>query len=206
MPNPDPMKRERRHQPVWDTLIRGTVGAFVPNANLAAGQYRMFTAAQQQNIALTNMEGAGSLPAGQTYLILAIRCWLYFKNTTTAAAALNNDSNMYHHAISQLYFQLVIGNKEYFAGPAWYLPSGGGLYGDVGTGATDVFFVNGMPSHSSILRLARSISLAPFQNFHVLATINVVGAVSLIADIAALTAGEVSIQLMLDGLQLRDVL
>lgn len=207
MPNPDPFKKERRHQPVWDTLIRGNVaGGFVPNANLNAGQYRMFTTAQAQNIALTNMEGAGSFPAGQTFLILAIRCWLYFRSTTTAAAPVNYDSNIYHHAISQLYFQLVIGNKEYFAGPAWYLPSGGGLYGDVGTGATDVFYVNGMPSHGSILRLARSISLTPFQNFHVLASVNAMGTASLVTDIAALTAGEVSIQLMLDGLQLRDVL
>jgi len=198
-------RRERRHQPLWDTLIRGNVGAFTPNANLAQGQYRMFTTAQGANLALTNMEGAGSLPAGQTYLILAIRCFLYFRGCVTVGVLPINDMIMYHHAIAQLYFQLNIGNKEYLAAPAWYLPSGGGLAGDVGT-STDSFFTNGMPSHGSMLRLARSISLTPFQNFFVLASILPLGGASLVADVAALAAGEVSIQLVLDGLQLRDVL
>jgi hypothetical protein len=199
-------RRERRHQPVWDTLIRGnTAGGFTPNANLALGSYRMFTTAQGANLAITNMESGGSFPAGQTYLILAIRCFLYFRGTTTAAAPLGFDFTMYHHAVSQLYFQLNIGNKEYFAAPAWYIPAGGGLAGDLGT-STDVYFTNGVPSHGSILRLARSISLTPFQNFHVLCTILPLGTGSLITDVAALTAGEISIQLVLDGLQLRDVL
>jgi hypothetical protein len=198
-------RRERRHQPVWDTLIRGSQGQFTPNANLALGAYRMFTTAQGANLALTNMESGGSFPAGQTYLILAIRCFLYFRGCLTGPAPQGFDFSMYHHAVSQLYFQLNIGNKEYFAAPAWYIPAGGGLSGDLGT-STDVQFTNGVPSHGSILRLARSISLTPFQNFHVLATILPMGAFSLIADVAALTAGEMSIQLVLDGLQLRDVL
>jgi hypothetical protein len=198
-------RRERRHQPLWDTLIRGNQAAgFLPNANLTQGQYRMFTTAQGANLALTNMEGAGSLPAGQTYLILAIRCFLYFRGCTTAAAN-NVDTVMYHHAAAQLYFALNIGNKEYLSAPAWYLPAGGGLAGGIGN-TTDMFFTNGLPSHSSMLRLARSISLTPFQNFYVLASILPLGTGSLITDFTNLTAGEASIQLMLDGLQLRDVL
>jgi len=198
-------KRERRHQPVWDTLIRGSFGQFTPNANLALGSYRMFTTAQGANLAITNMESGGSFPAGQTYLILAIRCFLYFRGCTSGAAPNGQDHLMYHHAVSQLYFQLNIGNKEYLAAPAWYLPAGGGLAGGVGN-TTDQFYTNGVPSHASMLRLARSISLTPFQNFHVLASILPLGAGSLIADVAGLTAGEISIQLVLDGLQLRDVL
>jgi len=169
----------------------------------------MFTTAQAGVISTTNMEGAGSLPAGQTYLILALRVFLYFRQVQTAAAVVlgvNLDTTYYHHAISQLYFQLFIANKEYFAAPAWYMPSGGGLAGDVGGHATDAFYTNGTPSHASILRLARSIKLTPFQNFHVLATIATLGAASIATDIDNMAAGEVSIQMLLDGLQLRDVL
>lgn len=198
-------RRERRHQPVWDTLIRGNVaGGFTPNANLNLGQYRMFTTAQAANLALTNMEGAGSFPAGQTYLILAVRCYIYAFRCTTAAMQ-NADPLLYHQASSQIYFQLNIGNKEYLAAPAWYLPSGGGLAGGVGN-TTDQFYTNGLPTHNAMLRLARSISLTPFQNFHVLATILPMGTDSLITTVAALAAGAFAVQLLLDGLQLRDVL
>ena len=115
---------------------------------------------------------------------------------------------MYHHAISQLYFQLNIGLKTYLTAPAWYLPAGGGLCGDVGN-TTDVYYTNGAPTPGSLLRLARSISLTPFQNFHVIASVLPLGTSSLITDFAQAAAPgacEASIQLVLDGLQLRDVL
>ena len=56
--------KERRHQPFWDTLIRGDVaGGFQPRTNLAGSPIRLFTSASTGNMAITNMEGAGSFPS-----------------------------------------------------------------------------------------------------------------------------------------------
>ena len=54
--------------------------------------------------------------------------------------------------------------------PTWYLPAGGGIYGDNG-GPTDlVFYGNGEPSHASILRIARAITITPRQLIRVKAS------------------------------------
>ena len=73
------------------------------------------------NLSLTNLQVAGQLASDQTYVILALRAWLYFDGT-------NRRSN-YLQVASQLYFTLTIGNKPLFQAPCWYYPSGGGIWG-----------------------------------------------------------------------------
>lgn len=202
----DPSKMERVHQPIWDTLIEGTVGAFVPNATIVGGPFSLFTGQRAGNIAVTNMTTAAMLPGNQTYLLLAMRVWLYFRWCGVGGVGLVlPDFLMYHHAVLSLYWVLEIDQKTYFTAPTWYLNAGGGLHGDVG-GGTDVYFTNGVPGADSIMALDRPIPLVRNQPFQVNCTVANVGTVNLGTDIAALTTGEVCIQFILDGLKLRDVL
>lgn len=198
-----PDRMERIHQPIWDTLIQGTVGAFTPRNGIAGGPFVLFATTAGGNISVNNLDTPGQLPGTQTYLLLAMRVWLYFRGCTDGA--LRNDFLMYHHAILSLYWQLNIDQKRYFVAPSWYLNAGGGLHGDLGS-STDVYFTNGVPGADSIMALDRPVPIVRQQPFNVAATVAAVGAVDFGADVAALTAGEINIQFMLDGLQLRDSL
>ena len=149
------------------------------------------------------MEGQGAFPSDQTYRILALRSWLFFKDTATQAGL--TDWDFYHRAEYQIFWKLVVAAKNVFEAPCWYLPAAGGLFGDLGT-STDVYFVNGVPSSESLMKLARSIAIPARQNFYVECSIAAMGNSNLVTDFAALTAGEVSIGYMIDGLHVRDVL
>lgn len=201
-------RREKRHQPFWDNLIRGSVGNFTIAGGQAALQAtnNLFTAANQGNIALTNMQGGGQFPSDQTYRVLAMRVGLYFHHCAgTAGGIALTDHVMYHHAITQLFWDLTIQEKTYFQAYTHYLPLGGGLFGDVGSDTT-VYFNNGVPSQEAIAKLARSIGIPSRQNFRVVNTISALGAFNFINDIAGLTAGECWIWFTVDGLQVRDIL
>jgi hypothetical protein len=203
--------REKRHQPFWDTLIRGDVsGGFEPRSaqQLANGDIRLFNTAGQGSIAVSNMEGAGAFPSDQTYRILAMRVWLYFRGTAGDAQAgygYVNDFVMYHHAVSQLYWELQVAGKQAFLAPTPYLPLGGGLHGDVGADTT-VYFNNGTPSQSALMKLARSIALPARQNFFVRSTIAPMGNFNLAQEIQHLSEGEVNLGYFIDGLHVRDIL
>jgi len=195
---------ERVQEPIWDTLIQGTPALFTPRATIVGGPHILFNGNNAGNVSLTNMETPGVLPGTQTYLLLAMRVHLYFRGCTNALQTVN-DFIMYHHAILCLYWQLQIDQKRYFVAPTWYLNAGGGLNGDVGS-ATDVYFTNGVPDAKAIMTLDRPIPLVRQQPFQVQCTVAAVGTGNLGTDIAGLTAGEVNIQFVLDGLKLRDVL
>ena len=201
--------KELRHQPYWDCLIKGTVGAFTPRANINAQPIRMFTQAAGGDISLTNMDGpGGTFPSDQTYRILAMRVWLYFEGCQVGAPLAVNtryDWQMYHHAMNQLFFQLEVAQKQAFTAPCPYFPYGGGLFGCIGN-TTDVYFVNGNPQQNSIMKLARSIALPARQNFMVTCYSIATGATSFVADIAALTAGTLNVTFTIDGLHVRDIL
>lgn len=201
----DPSKMERIQEPIWDTLIQGTPGAFTPRTTIAGGPYTLFNS-NSTDIQVSNMETPGVLPGTQTYLLLAMRVWLYFRGCGVGAVGLvTPDFIMYHHAMLSLYWQLNIDQKRYFVAPSWYLNSGGGLHGDVGT-STDVYFTNGTPGAKDIMTLDRPIPLVRQQPFQVQATVAAVGTANLGTDVGNLTVGEVNIQFVLDGLKLRDVL
>lgn len=183
--------RERRHQPFWDTLIRST-GAPATTIN---PQTKLFGNANVGNLSLTNLQVAGQLASDQTYVILALRCYLYFNGT--------NARTFYQQVSSQLFFTLQLGDKPQFVAPCWYHPAGGGIYG---LDATTAVFNHGYPSQSAILKLARPIVIPVRQNISVSADFFPVGSTNVLTLInGAAQDDEMIIMYMIDGLQTRDV-
>jgi len=185
--------RERRHQPFWDSLIRTTGNPTVALQNSS----NLFGNSNVGNLALTNLQVAGQLASDQTYVILALRAWLYFNGT-------NRRAN-YLRVNSQLYWTLIVGEKPMFQAPCWYFPAGGGTWGFDSTAAGSVFS-NGSPSQEAILKLARPIIVPVRQNFAVQASFFPMGNVSALDGLnSGATDDEKEIKFVLDGLQTRDV-
>lgn len=184
--------KERRHQPFYDTLIR-TYGTTVTPA--IAASTRLFGNANVGNLALTNLQVAGQLASDQTYVILALRAWLYFNGTARRAN--------YLQVTSQLYWTLTVGDKPQFQAPSWYFPAGGGVWGfDSGTS----IFNNGSPSQEAILKLARPILVPVRQNFSCTADFYTMGSENALTNLNTGNANdEKCIMFMIDGLQTRDV-
>lgn len=185
--------RERLHQPFWDSLIR-TTG--VPAAALGAST-RLFGNANVGNLALTNLQTAGVLASDQTYVILSLRCYLYFDGTNARAN--------YQNVSSQCTFTLNLGTKPQFQAPVWYAPAGGGIYSG-GAAAGAPTFNNGFPSQDAILKLARPIVVPVRQNFNVNMEFFTVGATNALTLLNGGAGDDQKIVIfMLDGLQTRDV-
>ncbi len=183
--------RERRHQPFWDTLVRSTGS---PTNTLGAST-KLFGNANVGNLSLTNLQVAGQLASDQTYVVLALRCWLYFDGT--------NHRDLYLQTVSQLYFTFTLGDKPQFVAPCWYHPAGGGIYG---LDATTSVLNNGYPSQQAILKLARPIIIPVRQNISVNAEFFTVGTTNVLDIINnAATDDQMVILYMIDGLQTRDV-
>lgn len=183
--------RERRHQPFWDTLVH-TTGAPSPALQNTTN---LFGNSNVGNLALTNLQVAGQLASDQTYVILALRAWLYFNGT--------NRRVNYLRVNSQLYWTLIVGEKPMFQAPCWYFPSGGGTWG---YDATTSVFNNGEPTQEAILKLARPIIVPVRQNFAVTASFYPMGSVDALAGLnGGATDDEKEIKFVLDGLQTRDV-
>jgi hypothetical protein len=168
-----------------------------PSPSIGAST-RLFGNANVGNLALTNLQVAGSLASDQTYVILALRCWLYFNGT--------NRRLLYLGCASQLFFTLTVGDKPQFQCPAWYLPAGGGIVGfDSGTST----FTNGIASQEAILKLARPIMVPVRQNFNVNAEFFTVGSADYRNGATSINTGatddEKVITFLIDGLQTRDV-
>lgn len=183
--------RERRHQPFWDTLIRTTGDPSPAIQNNA----KLFGNANVGTLSMTNLQVAGQLASDQTYVALALRCYLYFDGT--------NARNNYQRVSNQLYFTLVVGEKAMFQAPCWYFPAGGGVYGfDAGSSVLN----HGYPSQQSILKLARPIIIPVRQNISVNAEFFSVGTTNVLDLINnAQSDDQMVIMFMIDGLQTRDV-
>ncbi len=185
--------RERLHQPIWDTLIR-TVGT--PSPTIINGA-QLFGNSAIGDLSKTNMTTAGQLSSDQTYVILALRCWLFFDGT--------NRRLLYLDTMSQLFWTLTLGSKPMFQAPCWYFPAGGGVWG---FDATNSIFNNGTPEQAAILKLARPIIVPVRQNFAARADFFNIGAVSalnLLNGTGGADDDVKNIMFMLDGLQTRDV-
>jgi hypothetical protein len=190
--------RERQHQPIWDTLVRSTGSPTVP---ISATQ-RLFGAGLIGNLAFTNMTAAGQLASDQTYVILALRAYLFFDGT--------NARTFYQQVSSQLFFTLVLGEKPQFVAPCWYHPAGGGIYGGSGGAgaatATAATYNHGYPSQQAILKLARPIIIPVRQNIYVQADFFAVGTTSILTLLnGAASDDQMVITYMVDGLRTRDV-
>lgn len=183
--------RERQHQPIWDTLVRSTGSPSTP----IAAQTFLFGNANVGNLALTNLQVAGQLASDQTYVVLALRCWLYFDGTDAR--------QLYQQVTSQLYFTFQLGDKPQFTAPCWYHPAGGGVFG---FDANTAVFNHGMPTQEAILKLARPIIIPVRQNIQVNAQFFPVGTTD-VRDLlnSAATDDQMVIMYMIDGLRTRDV-
>lgn len=186
--------KERRHQPFWDTLVR-TYGTPSP---VIATSTNLFGNANVGDKSKTNLQVAGQFASDQTYIILALRVWLYFEGTDRRV--------LYIGTASQLFWTLNLGDKPQFSAPTWYFPAGGGIDGfDSGTS----IFNNGVPSQESILKLARPIVVPVRQNFSATADWYKTGSVDYLNGATSINTGtttdEKIITFMVDGLQTRDV-
>lgn len=185
--------RERQHQPIWDTLVRSTGS---PTAPIQPSS-KLFGNANVGQLALTNLQVAGQLASDQTYVALALRCWLYFDGT--------NARNLYQQVASQLYFTFSLGDKPQFQAPCWYHPAGGGIFGFNGAAATAIYN-HGWPSQDAILKLARPIIIPVRQNISVDAQFFSVGTTDVLTLLNnAATDDQMVIMYMIDGLRTRDV-
>ncbi|HZJ67640.1 MAG TPA: hypothetical protein VFD36_29255 [Kofleriaceae bacterium] len=156
---------------------------------------RLFGNANVGQLQLTNLQVPGQLASDQTYVILALRAWLYFDGQT--------HRDLYLQTISQLYFTLTLGDKPQFVAPCWYFPAGGGIYG---SDNSDSVLNNGYPSQQAILKLARPIIIPVRQNISVNAEFFAVGTTNVLDLINnAQTDDQMVIMYMIDGLQTRDV-
>jgi hypothetical protein len=183
--------RERQHQPVWDTLVRSTGSPAIP----IQASTSLFGNANVGQLSLTNLQVAGQLASDQTYVTLALRCWLYFDGT--------NARTFYQQVTSQLYFTFQLGDKPQFVAPCWYHPAGGGVFG---FDATNAVFNHGEPTQEAILKLARPIIIPVRQNIQVQAQFFPVGTTD-VRDLLnnAATDDQMVILYMIDGLRTRDV-
>lgn len=165
--------RERRHQPFFDTLVRGI------GISTVSAQSALFGNANVGQRQLTNLQTPGVLAADQTYMIKALRVVMYFQgltsdefgaygSITTLSANATSDNSRAEDLYSLLgygaYFELVVGDKPQFFAPLWYAPAGGGINGFT-TNNTRSVITNGVPSHTCILKLAKDIHVPARQNF-----------------------------------------
>lgn len=185
--------KERQHQPIWDTVFR-VYGSTNPNISTRT---QLFSNNNIGDFSKTNLAAAGQLVSDQTYIVLAMRCWLYFDGDNRRAAYLQTGS--------QLYFTLQLGEKPQFQAPAWYFPSGGGIWGaDSGASVLN----NGVPSQDAILKLAKPIVIPVRQQIVVIAEFFQVGTLSALTVLnTSRAANDQSVcMFMLDGVRTRDVL
>ena len=182
--------KERVHQPFRDALVR-TAGTFTGQLQRQADLFLQ----TGRDEGLTNLKSGAQLPNDSSFVMLAARVYLNFRNSTAhanpdvsisqanlaAATAIANGNNagdiydvqrLYYQCAEQIFWTIGSGEKDSLRSvPTWYLPAGGSITGDVG-GATDmVHFQNGDATHASILRIARAITITPRQLIRVNASV-----------------------------------
>jgi len=187
--------RERRHQPFYDTLFRAD--AATATSPSVGSTTRLFAAGTNlSSTEWTNMNMAGALPSDNTFIILSIRCWLWFNGT--------NALLMYTLTVHQLYLNLFVGDKPQFLAPAWYFPAGGGVWGQ---DSSTPIAGNGHPTQESILKLAKPIPVPARQHFYVEATFYDTGTTSARTEYinSSTSVGERECKVLLDGIHTRDV-
>lgn len=187
--------RERRHQPYWDTLLRADTNT-APDP-VVSNEVQLFNG---RNLGLefwTNMNIAGAFASDNTYVVLALRVWLWFTGT--------NALLMYQLMVHQMFLQFIVGDKPQFAAQCWYFPSGGGIWGhDSSTPA----MVNGLPSQQAILKLAKPIAIPARQHFSVKVNLYDTGNTSVRTNYlnSSTSVGLRECKILIDGIHTRDVL
>jgi hypothetical protein len=187
--------RERRHQPYWDTVIRADANT-APSPTVQ-NETQLFNGTNLGLEYWTNMKVAGVFASDETYVVLAMRVWIWYISTSALT--------MYQLTVHQMYLTLNVGDKPQFQGPAWLFPAGGGIWG---FDSTTPAMVNGVPSAEAILKFAKPIPIPARQHFHVKVNFYDTGSTSLRTTYlnASSTIGLREIKVFIDGLHTRDVL
>lgn len=215
--------REVRHQPFYDTLVRGIGQSNVQNL------FQLFGNANVGNRGLTNLQIAGQFASDQTYIIKVLRVLMYFRALDTNFAALSTLTalntnaqttntrmlDLYSLVAYGAYFNASTGDKPIFTAPMWYAPAGGGPSGFTSENSQSVVS-NGEASVQAVLKLGVEIHVPARQNIAVSVEWfpftrlgnGIGGAIG--ADLSALEYlntydGIKLIQFYLDGAQTRDV-
>lgn len=191
--------RERRHQPYYDSLIRQEEGASAsPTVQTSTQLFNGTNLGLEQ---WTNMSVPGMFASDNSYIALALRCYVQYIGNFAAT--------MYALTMQQLYLQFTVADKPQFSGPAWYFPQGGGVWGMDTLGQA---MSNGTPQTDAILKFAKPIPIPARQHLKVVANLYDTGGVSLRADyLNQMTKNSLpmcsrEIKVMIDGLHTRDVL
>jgi len=90
---------------MWDTLVRAS-GTTSP---AVAARTTLFGSTNVGTFERTNLTTSGQLASDQTYVVVSMRCWLYFNGT--------NRRLLYQQVTSQLYFTFTLGDKPQFQAP-----------------------------------------------------------------------------------------
>lgn len=186
--------KEKRHQPLWDTLIRTTGNTGTPEQPVLQATTSLFDTAKPGRPALTNLQIAGQLASDQTFVIHAMRSVLYFNGSNSLVNYLRTNN--------QLYWTLFVGEKPMFSAPSWYFPAGGGTWG-----FNARVFNNGEPTQEAILLLAKPVPVSRGQNFSVQASFYPMGTVSAIDGLNVGAADdEKEITFIIDGSNVSELL
>jgi len=187
--------RERRHQPFYDTLIR-VMASTAPTPTLTQTTKLFAAGTNMSNTEWTNMAATGQLPSDQTFVILAMRCFLWFRGT--------NAMLCYTLCVHQLYLQLFVGDKPIFLSPCWMFPQGGGIWG---YDSSTPMMCNGEPTQQAILKFAKAIPIPARQHFYVEATFYDTSTLSLRTNYlnSSSSIGDREIKVLIDGINTRDV-
>lgn len=187
--------RERRHQPLYDTLIR-VKSDTAPSPTLSQSTKLFAAGTNLSLVEWTNMSTSGQLSSDQTQVILAMRCWMWFRG--------NSAMLMYSVTAHQLYLNLYVGDKSLFLSPCWMFPAGGGIWG---YDSSTPIMNNGMPEQTAILKFAKAIPVPARQHFYVDATFYDTGTLSVRTQYlnSSTTIGDREIKVFLDGINTRDV-
>jgi len=226
--------RERIHQPFYDSLIRvdGSTNLRVTPQNgfgPVSARTQLFTRTGADT-AITNLVQGGQFPSDQTFVVLAVRVWTYFRFNgervvNQAQLWANPDIvtdrtmrvwKLYHQAESQLFWEFTAGDKPQLVTFTAYTPFAGGL---------DGYFAdtrlpranNGVPTSDALMRLARPILIPPRQGFKVICVASPIGSgpgTSIIDQLNGIdeTGTEnpdnivKDIKYLIDGIHSRDVL
>lgn len=223
--------RDRVHQPRYDSLLRQIGTSSVPNSQPLFSS----AVVADRGRTNMSVPGQLSSDATFVLKALRGILWFESLNDSeftappgTGITPITPGSPLGSNTRAEILYQLVaygatftlkIATKEYLQAPFWYVPAGGGISGFTQMGGQHVL-TNGVASHEAILKLARDIPIPARQNFSV--TIDFFpflrgnpgtgsGGAALGADIDPLQIlnqfdGLKLVQMMVDGLETRDVL
>jgi hypothetical protein len=137
--------RELITQPLYDTVQIPATPSWTQDLTVFAA-----STTPGQALMRSNMEQVGLLPAPRAVLVKALSA--FFETTVTGAdlkTILANAACIF-----------TVGTKDYFKGPLWMLPGGGG---PTGTG-TDLN-TNGTPESFNVFRFQQPVEIPTLQSF-----------------------------------------